>query len=176
MYRLRELERRDLPTINRWRNDPELIDQLGAPFRFINLSVDEAWYDGYMKSRNAAVRCAVVEEGNDEILGLVSLVSVNSIDQSAELHIMIGDARNQGRGIGTFAVQAMLRHAFCNMNLHRVELTVLRENKRAQHLYEKIGFVCEGTKRASRFKNGTFVDMLQYAILKSEFFGGGGTS
>ena len=40
MFHLRELERKDLPTINKWRNNPELIALLGAPFRYINLDVD----------------------------------------------------------------------------------------------------------------------------------------
>lgn len=56
MYHLRELERKDLKTINCWRNDPELIAVLGAPFRYINLDVDENWFDGYMSNRGTQVR------------------------------------------------------------------------------------------------------------------------
>ena len=37
MIRLRELESKDLAEINQWRNDPELISNLGAPYRYINL-------------------------------------------------------------------------------------------------------------------------------------------
>ena len=137
MYKLRELERKDLTIINSWRNDYELIEQLGAPFRYINLEVDQKWFDLYMSNRGNQVRCAIVEEKKDDILGLVSLVSVNQMNQSAELHIMIGDKENQGKGIGSFAVKEMLNHAFFNMNLNRVELTVIENNKRAIHLYEK---------------------------------------
>lgn len=173
MFRLRELERKDLLAINKWRNDPELISLLGAPFRYINLDVDVKWYESYMGNRGNAVRCAITEDDKDEILGLVSLVSINYMNQSAEFHIMIGDTKNQGRGIGTFAVNTMLNHAFNNMNLQRVELTVLEDNTRARHLYEKCGFVYEGKKRKAKYKNGKFVDMLIYSILKSEFYGGG---
>ena len=112
MYKLRELERKDLTIINSWRNDRELIEQLGAPFRYINLEVDQKWFDFYMSNRGNQVRCAIVEENKDDILGLVSLVSVNQMNQSAELHIMIGDKENQGKGIGSFAVKEMLNHAF----------------------------------------------------------------
>lgn len=112
MYKLRELERKDLAVVNTWRNNHELIEQLGAPFRYINLEVDQKWFDSYMNSRNNQVRCAIVEENEDTILGMVSLVSINQINQSAEFHIMIGDESNQGKGIGTFAVKEMLNHAF----------------------------------------------------------------
>lgn len=172
MFCLRELERKDLPKINRWRNDPELIALLGAPFRYINLDVDIKWYESYMSNRGSAVRCAIVEEGEDEILGLVSLVSVNYMNQSAEFHIMIGDTENQGHGMGTFAVRSMLHHAFYNMNLQRVELSVLEDNERAKHLYEKCGFIYEGRKRKARYKDGKFVDLLMYAVLRTEFSGG----
>lgn len=167
MYKLRELSRTDIPRINMWRNDPELISYLGAPFRYINPEVDHKWFDGYMANRGNTVRCAIVDE-QDEILGLVSLTSVDYLNQSAELHIMIGDKENQGKGIGYFAVTTLVQHAFRNMNLRRIELTVLEENKRAQHLYEKCGFVLEGTKRQAVYKNGKFSDMRMYAIIKKE--------
>ena len=51
MYKLRELERKDLTIINSWRNDYELIEQLGAPFRYINLEVDQKWIDCYMSNK-----------------------------------------------------------------------------------------------------------------------------
>lgn len=169
MFCLRELDRKDIPIINKWRNNPKLIESLGAPFRYINLDVDIQWYESYMSNRVNTIRCAITEDDNDEILGLVSLVSINYINQSAELCIMIGEEQNQGRGIGTFAVQSMLKHAFINMNLRRVELSVLEDNIRAQHIYEKCGFVCEGRKRRAKYKGGKFVDTLIYAILKSEY-------
>ena len=49
MYKLRELEQKDLDTINKWRNNKELIDLLGAPYRFINYEVDVRWFEHYMK-------------------------------------------------------------------------------------------------------------------------------
>ena len=171
MYKLREIEKKDLVVINSWRNDVDLISCLGATFRYINIDVDLKWFDNYMANRSNSVRCAVVEKDNDDILGLVSLVSIDHINQSAEFHIMIGNQEKQGKGIGTFAVKAMLDHAFNNLNLHRIELTVLEDNKRAQHVYEKCGFVKEGVRRKAKYKNGKFVDMYVYSVLKEEYEG-----
>ena len=169
MYRLRELCRADLMTINKWRNDPELISQLGAPFRYINAEVDERWYEAYMSSRSNTIRCAITKDDSDDILGLVSLTNIDYLNQSAIFHIMVGSETSRGHGAGTYAVKAMLYHAFYNMNLQRVELTVLESNLRARHVYEKCGFQYEGRKRNAVYKNGCFVDMLQYSVLKSEF-------
>ena len=148
MYKLRELERKDIPQINLWRNDPQLIELLGAPFRYINQEVDIKWFESYMSNRGNAIRCAIVDtEYEDKVLGLISLVSIDYINQSAQLSIMIGERENQDKGLGSFAIREMLWHAFRNMNLQRIELTVLQDNSRARHVYEKNGFVYEGTKR-----------------------------
>lgn len=170
MYKLRELEREDIKRINKWRNDPYLIACLGAPYRFINEDVDSDWYEKYLHTRNNSVRCAIVDsEKEDEVLGLISLMDINYINRSGELHIMIGSSENRGRGLGTFAVKAMIEHAFLNLNLRRIELGVLENNDPAIHLYEKCGFVCEGIKRESNYKNGKYISMIIMSILRSEW-------
>ena len=169
MYKLREIERNDIRIINSWRNNADLIAFLGAPYRYINPEVDEIWYENYMKNRNKEVRCAIVDENKDEIVGLVSLVSVDHLNQSSELHIMIGKEGNRGQGAGTFSIKEMLKHAFFNLNLQRVELSVLEDNLRAKNLYEKLGFQYEGRKRKARYKNGAFKDLLVYSMLREDY-------
>ena len=169
MYMLRELQKKDMQIITSWRNDPELISFLGAPFRYINPDVDEKWFDNYMANRSTTIRCAIVTELEDTILGLISIASINQLNQSGVLHIMIGDKNNRGKGIGYFAVTEMINHAFLNLNLHRIELDVLASNIAAQKLYEKCGFVKEGTRRQAVFKQGKYIDMYVYAILREEF-------
>lgn len=168
MYKLRELERKDIEEINKWRNDKELIEKLVAPYRYINSDVDVMWFQQYMSSRNSNVRCAIVDS-EDLIVGLVSLTDIDYLNQSADFRLMVGEKKNRGKGIGTFAVMEMLQHAFSNLNLNRVELTVLSDNEVAKNLYEKCGFVYEGKKRKSNYKNGKFVDILIYSILREEF-------
>ncbi len=168
MYKLRELERKDIAVINQWRNDEEIIETLGAPFRFINKEVDEKWFESYMQSRTNTIRCAIVTEDCDNILGLVTLADINFINRSATLHLMIGK-NHQNKGVGTFAVNAITKHAFLNYGLHRIELSVLESNERAKHVYEKCGFQKEGTLRHAAYKNGKFVDLNLMGCLRSDY-------
>jgi RimJ/RimL family protein N-acetyltransferase len=55
------------------------------------------------------------------------------------------------------------------MNLHRVGLTVFAYNERARALYEKMGFVHEGTQRERLHRDGERYDMLDYGILRREW-------
>lgn len=168
MYHLREIERRDIPIINKWRNDPELISSLGAPFRYIGPEVDEAWFDSYLNNRRQNVRCAIIDD-NDKVLGVVYLTNIDHLHRSAEFSVMVGEVDCRGKGIGSFAVKEMLDHAFFNLNLNRIELSVLTNNAAAVRLYEKHGFVREGIKRQARFKNGEYNDIYIYAILREDY-------
>lgn len=168
MYKLRELEKKDLQIINNWRNNNELISYLGAPFRYINLETEERWFNNYMNNRQNNVRCSIVDN-EDQIVGLASLTNIDHLNQSAEFHIMIGDSAKQGCGIGGFASTKMLEHAFFNLNLHRIEIEILENNSRSRHLYEKLGFVLEGIKRKAFYKNGDFVDVCIYSLLDSDY-------
>jgi RimJ/RimL family protein N-acetyltransferase len=169
VIRLRELERADVPLINRWRQNRALTAGLGAPHRHIGVEVDERWFEAYLGRRGTDVRCAICRDDEREAIGLVSLTGIDPIHKHAELHILLGDRASHGQGIGTEATQAMLRHGFRDLNLHRIYLFVLDANAAARHMYEKVGFRHEGTLREAAFKEGSYVDVHLMSLLQSEF-------
>lgn len=170
MIFLREICSNDLRTINKWRNDPELIAQLVAPFRYINAETDKSWFDTYMANRESNIRCAICPSiSTDEIIGSIGLLNINSINRTADFYLMIGDKKNQGKKVGYEATMQILKHAFLNLNLNRIELTLLETNKRAMNLYEKVGFKKEGIQRQAVYKNGKYLSLVCMAILREEF-------
>jgi diamine N-acetyltransferase len=163
----RELSRADLPTLNMWRNDPSVIQFLGSNFLFIAPEIDAKWYDNYLNNRQNAVRLAIIDsENGDAFIGTVQLTSIHQINRNAEFSIMIGDKNYWSKGVGLIATKTIIEHGFKDLNLHRIYLTVLVDNKRAIRLYEKIGFQHEGILRSCVFKEGVFKDMLAMAILR----------
>jgi diamine N-acetyltransferase len=168
-YHLRELAAADLAELNVWRNDPEVIQSLVAAFRYVALQTDQAWFDDYKLHRATTVRLAVCRAGSDQIIGAVYLTGIDWISRSAELGVWIGAAEHRGKGAGEFACRGILRHAFHDLNLHRVHLSVVDGNSSAQALYLKLGFVEEGRARAAAFKMGAYTDLIRMAILAPEY-------
>lgn len=168
-YFLRELSREDKESINGWRNDKDLVDLLGSPFRYIDQSVDSAWMESYFSNRSNNVRLAICNTANKKIVGVIYLISIDWVSKNCELAILIGDTTHRGKGVGTFAIKSALRHAFLDLNLHRVYLTALEDNRHALNLYRKVGFTNEGTHKESIYKNGKYLNMIQMALLKSEY-------
>ncbi len=167
MIQVREIIEEDVPFINQWRNDPEVMQYLTNQFRFIGLQADRNWFAYYQQHRNEAVRLAILDEGS--LVGTVQLTQIDRMNQQAEYSIMIGEKNHQSKGLGRQATRAILNHAFLDLNLHRIYLTVLPENERAIRLYESIGFQREGIYRKSLFKNGQFVDVLGMSLLRDEY-------
>lgn len=168
-YFLRELSRIDLVEITKWRNDPSLIQWLATAFRFIDQEVDINWFNSYVSNRSNNVRLAICTSDSQKIIGATYLLDIDWINRSSEFSIWIGTNSLQGKGIGEFAARRTLHHAFSDLNLHRISLTVLEDNDRALHLYKKIGFLEEGHLKQVVFKNGKYVDLIQMAILSNEY-------
>jgi RimJ/RimL family protein N-acetyltransferase len=72
------------------------------------------------------------------------------------------------RGIGTYAMRRMIARAFDDLGAHRAYLEVTADNP-ARRLYEREGFVLEGTWRDGyRSGEGTYRDLCGYGMLASE--------
>ena len=63
----------------------------------------------------------------------------------------------------------MVRYAFEELGLNRVELETYSFNARAIRCYEKAGFRREGIRRRALYRDGKFHDVILMGILKEEF-------
>ena len=72
-----------------------------------------------------------------------------------------------GKGVGSRLVGELVALADNWLGLHRLELGVFTDNKAAIKLYEKYGFVIEGTEKDSALQAGKFVDVYKMARIKT---------
>jgi ribosomal protein S18 acetylase RimI-like enzyme len=70
----------------------------------------------------------------------------------------------RGKGIGTALMRATLERARA-AGLTRIELSVREDNRPAAGLYEKFGFVAEGTQRKAILVDGRYENLLTMALL-----------
>jgi ribosomal protein S18 acetylase RimI-like enzyme len=81
------------------------------------------------------------------------------------VHISIGILQDYvGQGIGTKLFIELEKWAIQNQ-IHRLELTVMVNNKAGQALYKKMGFKVEGIKEHSLFVNGCYINDIYMAKL-----------
>ncbi|TWT09274.1 GNAT family N-acetyltransferase [Planomicrobium sp. CPCC 101079] len=102
---------------------------------------------------------------NGQVVGY--LIAQNDTPQriAHRAYIVIGVHKDcRGRGIGK-VLFLHLEKWVKKAGLHRLDLTVISENKAAVALYKKAGFVIEGTKRDSLLVGNQFVDEYYMAKL-----------
>ena len=174
MITLRELSRDDIPLINRWRREQAIADGIGAPRRFIGLDVDLKWYEDYLTRRGSEVRCAVCLTDTGELVGMVSLTRIDYVHSNAEYNAMVGSPAAHNKGIGTAATRAMVHHGFFDLNLHRIYVSILKDNVGSIRMCANAGFREEGTIRDGAYKNGQYRDMVLMGVLRSEVAAGEG--
>ena len=71
----------------------------------------------------------------------------------------------QGQGVGTALMRALCDYADAWVGLLRIELTVFTDNETALRLYQRCGFVIEGTLRGYALRDGRYVDAYAMARL-----------
>ncbi len=167
---LRPLELEDADLVRGWLNDPEVrrFLRINAP---LNRLAEEAFIRGLTERRSTLERVLVVvlREGERPI-GTVGLHDVApACERTATVGIAIGEKDCWGQGYGAEALGLLLEHAFDELNLHRVGLTVYAHNPRALACYEKLGFVREGAWREAHFVDGRYVDEVLMGILAREW-------
>jgi RimJ/RimL family protein N-acetyltransferase len=112
----------------------------------------------------------VVQKSDNRLIGLVGLKDINMLNQTAEFYVIVGDRSIWGKGYGTEATKLMLRYAFLELNLNRVQTQDMEENVGGWRADEKAGFIYEGTLREAILRFGRHHNVRMYSILRKEFF------
>lgn len=161
--RLRPLEREDLKFVHDLDNNATIMRYwFEEPYEAFVELVD--LYDKHI--HNQMERRFIVDMGGSSI-GLVELIEIDYIHRRAEFQIII-DPTYQGRGFGEKSTIMALDYAFNVLNLYKIYLVVDNENKKALHIYEKLGFELEGILKHEFFANGGYRDAARMCIFQHQ--------
>jgi len=167
--RLRAIERSDIPTFVRWFNDPEVRRYL-LMYTPMSHAQEERWFASTLERQDDFLFGIEAREADTWVhIGNLGLHRVDWRNRCALFGIVLGEKSYWGRGYGTEATRTMLRYAFDELNLHRVELETYAFNPRARRCYHKAGFRDEGVRREAHYRDGVYHDVYTMAILKADW-------
>jgi RimJ/RimL family protein N-acetyltransferase len=166
---LRPGERRDIPLFVRWYTDARTTRTLlmSSP---MGEAMEERWFERMLDAHGTDRFFFVIcRRADDRPVGSIDLHAVDLHHGGASLGIAIGDPDDTGQGYGSAALRALVGFAFDELRLERVELDVYAFNDGARRVYERVGFVHEGTRRRALFRDGAFHDIDRMAILRDDW-------
>ena len=106
---------------------------------------------------------------NDNLLGNVGFNSVDLLNCTATMGIMLGNPNYQRKGYGIEAIKLILDYGFSFLNLRNISLNVFEYNEAAYNLYKKVGFKEVGRLRKAVEIMGKTYDVIIMDMLKEEF-------
>lgn len=162
-FRLRPLEREDLRFVHSLDNNATVMRYwFEEPFE----TFDEllGLYEDHIHDQTE--RRFVAEDAGTPV-GLVELVEINHIHRRAEFQIIVAPD-HQGKGYAGKAARAALEYGFAVLNLHKLYLVVDKDNARALHIYQKLGFIIEGELKDEFFVHGEYRTVLRMCLFQAD--------
>ncbi|WP_291567274.1 MULTISPECIES: GNAT family N-acetyltransferase [unclassified Clostridium] len=172
---IRPLEIGDEEYLYRWWNDESMMEH--ATLAFGTLQSKERIRLSILKEiENSELyperkRFLILRKEDMMPIGEINYNGFDSRNQKSEFGIKICEVSEQGKGYGIDALYHFIDFMFRFLNLNKIELTTMIDNKRAQSLYRKLGFKEIGIIRSGYFDSriGEFSDVMYMDILKDEW-------
>lgn len=154
---LRPILKSDLEKLNNWKNDEETFKYLGGGFSPISINQQEKWLDNIINIDQKNKRY-IISVDNIPI-GMIGLYDINNINQNCEVGLYIGERSYSGKGYASEAYYTIEQYAKNYLNIRKIKLFVVDENKLAVKFWAKCGFLKIGTLKEERFIDGSFRDL-----------------
>lgn len=162
---LRALEKEDLEFIHNLNNNAEIMSYwFEEPYNSM-----AKLKDLYEKNIDNPHERRFILKKNNEKLGLVELVAIDSIHRRAEFTIII-DPIHQGHGYASTATRLAMDYAFNYLNLHKLYLIVDEINEKAIHVYKKVGFEVDAVLKDEYFINGAYHNVVIMSVFQKRYF------
>jgi RimJ/RimL family protein N-acetyltransferase len=170
---LRPFVAADFPVLLAALADPEVLRLTGS-VHSAQAAVGADDTERFLAARRARnvqpdqLDLAVTDRASGECVGEVALNEWDQGNRSCNFRTMIGPG-GRDRGLGTEALRLIVGYGFEQLGLHRISLEVYAFNPRAQHVYEKAGFVVEGVLREALRYEDEWIDATVMSILDYEW-------
>ena len=159
----------DLNYSAKWRNDPEVRDNIQG-FRYpVSNEMEEKWLKSFIETNGTSRAGFAVEDISDGVLaGFVFLNEIDLLNRQAKLGTVLGNRKKWGFGFGTESSRLICEYGFKMLGLHRIWVEILAENRASIRMCEKIGFVKEGIMKDHFFTNNVYYDVVFMGLVNDK--------
>ncbi|KAB1196202.1 MULTISPECIES: GNAT family N-acetyltransferase [Haloferax] len=159
---LRPVERDDAAFLQRSTTDPEIRIPLGAP-KPQNLNQATEFIEKTVEDSDNI--CFIVE-ADDEAIGFV-MVEIHDYGRPNLVYWFIPEYH--GQGYGTEAAGFLVDYFFRTVECHGLQALTFEFNDASRGVLERLGFTKEGRQREAAFVDGSYVDVVQFGLLRREW-------
>ena len=108
----------------------------------------------------------ILEDG--KIVGTIGFHHFDSVNKSIQIGYWL-DKKVQGKGIGTKCCRFLVKYAFNELEINRVQINCNVDNIKSRAIPERLGFQLEGIHRQVEWLNEKFHNWAVYSMLKEDW-------
>ena len=166
---LRQIIESDASSIFEYLSDSEVMKYYGLePFKSENDALDEiAWYNSILEE-NTGIRWGITLKHEGKVIGSCGFLNTVSNHYRTDIGFELSK-EFWGQGIASEAMKEIIRYAFQQTDIQRIQALIEPLNMASQRMVEKAGFVQEGLLRKYEYTCGKFDDLYMYGLLKEEY-------
>lgn len=158
MIHLEKFSEKHLSKTFNWMLDEDL--RRNFLFRRV-VSPDEhqVWFKNYLSDETQDINAIFY---NNEYVGNVGFKNIDKINNNSETWIYIGESSMKGKGIGTKVYNEYIKSS--SYNFHKIYANIAEFNIGSLKMYQKSGFVIEGTFKDQLFFENKYHNLLRFAL------------
>lgn len=161
---LRKFTAADISNVYAGLSHPRVIKYYGVSFHTLEATQEQMDWFANLEKNDTGIWWAVCDKNTLTFYGGGGLNALDSKHRKAEIGFWLLP-EYWGRGYMQEAMNAIIKYAFEELNLHRIEGYVDHDNANCKKGLAKMNFQYEGTMRDCEIKNDTFVSVDIYARL-----------
>jgi RimJ/RimL family protein N-acetyltransferase len=165
---LRAIEDSDLDRFNAWGNDPDLWHLLGGWHFPVSMASTRNWFNG-LQGDQTNLRLAITTPDLG-VVGLANLLDLDWKNRHGFHGMMLGNSGARGKGVGRDTVMALMRYAFDELGLERLDGSMIEYNQASLALYcGKCGWQQEGRQRNWYYRDGRYWDRILVGVTRADY-------
>lgn len=153
----------------------ELIDTQRSYLRkwlpFVDLSTSVSATELYLQSVTAPGNTKdflFIMVYQEAVAGLISFKEIDNFNKKLEIGYWLSE-NLQGKGIVQRSCKILLKYAFEEMKMNRIQVKVGVGNLKSSNIPKKLNFHFEGVQREAEYLNGSFHNLEVYSLIKKEW-------
>jgi len=125
--------------------------------------------EGFSNFKNDTGRLMfTIENLNGDNVGAFNLNSIDEKNGTFSIGMQIGQ-EHRGKGYGTAAMRILLKYAFFERRLNKMNNGTLEGNIASITMLKKLGCLQEGIRRQQVYTNGKYYDTILFGLTKEDF-------
>jgi RimJ/RimL family protein N-acetyltransferase len=169
---LQPLTTDDFDRLIQWIADEESLMLWSGPF--FRFPLDQTQLAAYLASAQDKPPVRKIYKSvlklDTRVIGHIELNNIDYRNRAATVSkVLVGDPAVRGQGFGEQMLRELVKIAFEELQLHRLQLFVFDFNQPAIRCYQKVGFVLEGHLRDYRKVQNGYWSSILMSLLSTDW-------